>query len=550
MCVVIEGRLGSGGASALATEADVFNLYPRAVAHMRSQLEKTRFGVILGAGVGKPLGFPDWQELMGRIATNPRVGATRVLEVLRAANKPLPLQAQVMFSRFRANFPQAELEADVSQAASLRLIRAEWRNLVHQCLYEGVPETTSVDSVYRQFVDVIKQSAMTVNYNFDDTLERLLLDKRSQQEKGYETVTDARLQFQRNAGVIYHPNGFLPRSRFDNPSDSIVLTEDSFGDQLIDSMSGQFAALANHLSKNTCLLIGISLEDQTLRHLLRQHARMNPGHVHYYVRFVGDSVESDAFTAEREANFEVFNLVTLFLDSAGLASLSRLLVMPEVDLTSFAQPSAYCFYLTGAPGTGKTAIASFLKNLITYDEWIEARPDNLAKPHDELSSTERAEVDEWVLRQIGIKNQHLEYDTYLHPVGVRVVDRCLADPIAFSEYGQWAAKAAAIKAAIEEHHRPAHPGHVILLQGDPKELTIRVRAQNKRSSVDYTTRLQRDMKILYGGAQGVTQMNLEGCDLHEAVKRVARLVHMEPYEECDLGAILSGVESGHVHIPA
>ena len=513
---------------------------------MYSQMNNNRFGVVLGAGVGKPLGYPDWKELIQRIANDPKVADTDLLRILEKEKRPLPIQAQILFGRFRDKHRQDENLRHLNESEAIRILRADWRNIVHHCLYADAPPSTTLESVYSQFVDVVRRSTMTVNYNFDDTLERLLLEKKSEDERGYETVVDARLQFQRNTAIIYHPNGFLPRSRFDNPSDYVVLTEDSFGDQLIDSMSGQFAALANHFSKNTCLLIGLSLEDQTLRHLLRQHARMNPGHVHYYVRFVDSVVrpDEDTCSAERDANFEVFNLVTLFLDRDELASLGRLLVMPEIDIASFDEPSAYCFYLSGVPGTGKTTTASFLRNLITYDEWVEARPESLAKPHDELTIDERQLVDDWILKQIGIKNKHLVYDSQSRPVGVRLVDRCLTDPIAFTEHSQWRQKARAVRTAIAKHNRPPHPGHVVVLEGDPQELAVRVMAQNKQTSVDYTTKLQRDMQMLYPNEPGITHLDLTGYSVHEAVKRIARLVHLEPYVECDIGELIRRVESG------
>ena len=512
---------------------------------MRSQLRKKRFGVILGSGVGKPLGYPDWRELIKRIASDKLVAGNDLLD----KDKPLPIQAQILFGRFAERNRQSSDVERLNEGDAKRVLKARWRSLVHDALYKDVSMDISRESVYGQFAEVISQSALTINYNFDDTLERLLLERRSQNEqeesRGYETVVDARLQFQRDTAIIYHPNGFLPRNRFENPSDSVVLTEDSFGDQLIETMSGQYAALVNHLSKNTCLFIGLSLDDQTLRHILRQHARMNPGHVHYYVRFTpGDKPDQQTCDAERDANFEVFNLVTLFLNEAELAALGRLLIATEVDIAGFGVDTSYCYYLSGVPGTGKTTTASFLRNLITYDEWVDMRPPNLSKPHEALTTAERKEVDAWVLDQIGKKNNRLAFDSRSQPVGIRIVDRCLTDPIAFSEDGQWAEKARAIIAAIANYHQAAHPGHVIVLNGDAEELVVRVKAQNKDTELDYTRKLQGAMKRLYPPGPGITHLDLGGYSPQDVAKTVARLIHLDPYVECDLTALLSRVESG------
>jgi hypothetical protein len=523
-------------------DTDVFKRYPRPIVHMRSQLRKKRFGVILGSGVGRPLGYPDWRQLIARIASDEQVAGADLLD----DEKPLPIQAQLLFARFSERNRQSPELGHLNEFGAGRVLKAKWRSLVHDALYRYVSMDIRDASVYSQFAEVISQSAMTINYNFDDTLERLLLELRPEQEtRGYETVIDARLQFQRDTAIIYHPNGFLPRNRFENPSDRVVLTEDSFGDQLIDTMNGQYAALVNHLSKNSCLFIGLSLDDQTLRHILRQHARMNPGHVHYYVRFApGKKPDKQICDAERDVNFEVFNLVTLFLDEAELAALGKLLVAKDEDIASYGERTAYCFYLSGVPGTGKTATASFLRNLITYDEWLDMRPANLSRPHEDLSPTERKDVDDWVLDQIGKKNNRLAFDSSTQPVGIRIVDRCLTDPIAFSEDGQWPEKARAIMAAIAKYHQPAHPGHVIVLNGDAEELVVRVKTQNKETSPDYTKKLQQAMSVLYPQGPGITHLDLRGYSPQDVAKAVARLIHLEPYIECDLAELLGKIESG------
>jgi len=240
--------------------------------------------------------------------------------------------------------------------------------------------------------------------------------------------------------------------------------------------------------------------------------------------------------------------VTIFLSENDLGSLGRLLVANEEQITNCAERSAYCFYLSGVPGTGKTTTASYLRNLVTYDEWLEERPDNLAKPHAELTDSERKLVDDWILAQICAKNNRLVYDSKHDQVGIRVVDRCLTDPIAFSADGKWPQKAQAIKAAItkEKSTQVAYPGHVILLIGEPQELVVRVTGQNKQTTRKYTTSLQRAMEALYPKGPGITHLDVRGNSVHEVVKKVTRLVHFAPYVECDLDGLLGQVESGAV----
>jgi predicted ATPase len=283
---------------------------------------------------------------------------------------------------------------------------------------------------------------------------------------------------------------------------------------------------------------------------------MNPGHVHYYVRFVDDlnRPSPETCAAERDANFAVFNLVTLFLDQNQLASLGRLLSATQEELTDIADQKTrradYCFYISGVPGSGKTTTTSYLRNLITYDEWLEERPANLAKPHAQLTDAERLAVDQWVMDQIHVKNNAIEFDSRRNPIGIRFVDRSLLDPVVFSKNDQWPDKAAAIKRTIArgKSERKVHPGHVILLIGDPREMAVRVKSQNKDSNQDYTSSLQRAMQQLYVGP-GVTHVDVRGNNIHEVVKKVSRIVHLDEYEECDLQGLLDRVEVGEIEPP-
>ena len=77
-------------------------------------------------------------------------------------------------------------------------IRTEWMKLIHGALYEKVSPNTREKRIRRHsyipaFLDIIKKAPMTVNYNFDDTLEKLLMFSRTEDEKvttrGYESPT-------------------------------------------------------------------------------------------------------------------------------------------------------------------------------------------------------------------------------------------------------------------------------------------------------------------------------------------------------------------------
>src|SRR6266516_4783666 len=123
------------------------------------------------------------------------------------------------------------------------------------------------------FLPVVLRSPLTVTYNFDNYLEMMLAASTTRPPsslgRGFETVFDGYAPVRSKRGVIYHPNGYLPKSVLERASDRLVLSEEEFGDQLMDSIAGQYSSLAYHLSKNISLFIGLSLSDENLRYFLR-----------------------------------------------------------------------------------------------------------------------------------------------------------------------------------------------------------------------------------------------------------------------------------------
>jgi SIR2-like domain len=273
------------------TERQLLTCQARAIVHMRQQIALNRFGLCLGAGVSKDFGFPMWGELIARIAHDPAVDGAELIGPRAAPSQSS--RTQVLYQRFRSRHLTGTTEALMS-ADQQRDTRQAWTELVHPCLYQGITtdDQALTHPYLTEFLPIIRNAPLTVNYNFDDSLERLLSATRTGKEKhegrGFETSWRPSTQFRSTRSVIYHPNGFLPLRLVEGFSEHLVFSEDSFADQLIASMAGHYSILLSHLSRTTCLLLGLSLEDATFKHLLRQNARQNPGHYHYYVAYVDD----------------------------------------------------------------------------------------------------------------------------------------------------------------------------------------------------------------------------------------------------------------------
>jgi len=535
------------------SEINLLANHTRSIVHMRRQLEGERFGLCFGAGISTGFGFPAWGGLVDRIAADSEVNGTSLAD---ARISPTSL-TQILFQHFRAQWLQENGTNDESTGTIERKMQRAWLEIFHRCLYQDIPEDDQElkHAYLGEYLEVVRRSPMTVNYNFDDSIERMLSasPKKEEHSRGYETVWKPSTQFRLRKGIIYHPNGFLPYRMVEGFSSQLVFSEDAFADQLIDSMAGHYASLLSHLTKYTCLLLGLSLDDATLKHLLRQNALMNPGHYHYHVAFVKDDEEfpsTEKQLAIIDANFEVYNLITLFLRTSDIRALGRLLTADREQLEDAADRGGFrlssCYYLSGAVGTGKTTTVGFFNSLVTFDEWADPKPSLLQRPHTDLNDSEKLEVDAWIAAQVRKKNRSLSEDG----PGIQVVDRCPLDPLAFTPKPEWIQKAQSLKNAVQPglSKQLLRSGHVILLYGDEREMLARTRDRHKSATLEYIKAQQRVIRHIYD-LPAATVVNVIGLSMRDVVKRVARIIHLEPYTEAPLHERLCAAIAGQLSYP-
>ena len=532
-------------------DTEVLRKYPRCVVHLRRQRKLKRLGLVFGSGLSKSFGMPTWEELVTSIAADQEVDGCRILKCASKRDN-LPMRLQLLFEHFKR---RSNRRANPDQAHSRQFeakVSARWVQILHRHLYKSAPKDIPRAVVQHpylsQYLPIIRESHMTVNYNFDDMVEQALMvtmpEKERMRSRGFESVSNASLQFRREDRIIYHPNGFLPSALLDMPSKELVLSEGAFADQLIESFFGSYASLLHYLSKNTCVFIGLSLADSTLRNLLRQNARLNPGHFHYYVRHTTsrDSLDEESLQATTRAHFEVFNLITLFLDDKGISALGRSMTVEEDALLGKMKrsgiPHIYRYYVTGALGAGKSTALEYFRNVNTYDEWYEPRLEIMAKPWDDLDEEEREEIDRWVARQFRLKNDNLSYQR----CGIHLVDRAPLDPLVFTPKSDWSKKAARLLTEMTEgaEVEEAQPGRVILLVGNEDELVLRLVPGQEGYTAAKIRTMQETYEKLYSGL-GVVRIETQGLGEDLVVRRIAEAVHLDPYQEFDIQGRLEEV---------
>jgi hypothetical protein len=505
----------------------------------RALLAKRNFGLLVGAGVSLPLGFPPWKTLVKAIARDPRVDGSRVLK--REDNNTTT--TQTLFQHFRRRqlgVKRKGTRVELPTRENELLIKAEWRELIRKHLYHKNPTRGNFlkrHPYLLQLLEVVKRSRIVVNYNFDDLLEKgLLKNPPDRKKRGFDTTWRFCIQGRSDVPLIYHPNGYLPENLLEGPSEDLVFSEDSFADQLIDSMRGHYSSVLHHLAQNTCMLIGLSLSDPTLKHLLRQHALMHPGHVHYYIEHVPDGAKVNTNVAEavRDAYFEVYNLVTLFLHDSEIKELLELLIEDEQTLNKKAgQRSAgrierkFVYYLTGVPGVGKSSTVAHLWALDCYDEWTEERPAILAKKWKDLTKSEEYFANTWIAGQFASRNYSLGKSG---EEGIHILDRCPLDPLTFCEQKERGARAEGLLTAIQTEQTQCISGQVFVLVGDAAELEKRARSRHKEADANYFAKMQDALQEVYKGP-GVCFIATNGLDLKQVVKQVSKAIHFGDYEQ-------------------
>jgi len=320
--------------------------------------------------------------------------------------------------------------------------------------------------------------------------------------------------------------------------------------------AGDQAGLLNHFSKHTCLLVGLSLEDETLRNVLMQGARSCPGNFHYYVHYLkaGETLDHEKQQAITLTNFKVYNLITLFLHHDRIRSLAELIDVQECPTDRFCDfasehgiPVRFRFYITGPLGVGKSTTINHFRNLFVLDEWLEQRPLLLAKDWKQLTAQEKQEADQWILKQFHQKNSILRNEKE----GIFVMDRGPLDPLSFTPDTEWKDKASALLAALCPGQAPwkVEDGRVILLEGDGNELALRMAFTQRK---DYTADKLTEMKDWLGkayGSSGVTRYDTRGLAPADVVRRLAEIVHLERYAPtCDLHKRLQDVQTEGMNV--
>ncbi len=535
--------------------------YTKAICHLNQARSMNRLGLILGAGVSRDLKIPDWPELIKRIEKKLNYPSGLAPETYRA---------EQLYQHYRKKKIH-ELNWETDEKIDAAIVSG-WRDVVSKSLYKNFvgKDNKIKQSAYenrirrhRYLVDLgqlARKAVLVVTHNFDDALECAIdLDASTSERAGrrYHSFWKPEPFLRSNMVNIYHPNGYTPLRVDAKGSENLLLTEGGFADHLANTNTEESHFLVRHLADKTCLIIGHSLADGTLKNALRQHANQRPGHVNYYIHWnsKGAAGLNDAQRhAIREANFETYNLVTIFANSSEISKLVKLISMEVSDLEGLlakqSLPSRFVYYIAGAVSSGKSTVLRHFRNLATIEEWPNRMPVEMNRQSIGLSKNAQKKIDSRLEDAIWHKNSEIRDIK----VGLVAVDRGPLDFIAFpakaSETIGTTARdrtQAVLGKLAENNLQGLCHGQVILLSCDPKSLCCR---QLKRgrittkeaadgSSEYYLKKQQKLLSSIYGTGSLV---RTDGHTVNGSLKAIARMIHLNSYSPCNFGKSLQSIK--------
>lgn len=510
-------------------------------------------------------GAPSWSELVEKLAAS-IPGFNDTFESHRNARVPETMISQYIYSRYI----DEHIDADKSVPEFYRSITANigWHKAIRKEIYEKVPDSAEEISKTHPYITNLARLCLrcdsTITFNFDNILDQVAALVLPDDTLPPKTTWHLPPIDKVNFPFIFHINGLLPQNERQKTSDKLIFTEDSF----LQVLYGATAINNNVMSRftnNTFLLVGVSLTDHSLKSILATTSVRSPGSVHYLINWLDRDDAMSAMQMEdiSRANFELYNLVTIFLTSKQIDEFLQLVqvgvdrtVRTDIELLdekfrdalreySATAPISYKYYIAGPVASGKSTLLENLRTFQTLEEWPERTPTELYQDHKLLTSEQRLSVDNWVYRQLRIKNRHFVKGE----PGIHVMDRAPLDLFAFSLDADENRRKADEIVRIVETDRKLSEGEVMLVVASPENLLERQlrrgRIPQDKGGISYNgdgLKVQTEqLEKIYAGA---VVYNTDFCNANQLTRKAIRHILFDEYKPIDVSALNAAIASG------
>jgi hypothetical protein len=528
------------------------------ITHMwQRRIEHSRLGLVLGAGVSGDADIPMWNELVERLMAAANFPNDR-MEAHKNDSVTPALLAEMVYRRHFDN--ETQVHSDMPPKFRKYQVDASWCVKIHDCLYEKVKgktfaEITKPHIYLEPLAELICKSQFAVTFNFDDIVDEAVI---AQADKGKgpnpEIIIRPKIETRKDAPVIYHINGKLPREELRGRSEHVLLTEDAFADILLSPNSQDAEFVINQFAVKTFLLLGISLIDNSLKNLLRSSAKRNPANHHFIVYFEREGkprskeVRQDLF----DANLHVYNLISIFLTRDEIKALVEMLNLEEKD-ASFEDELRHIakvkidrkYYLVGSIAAGKSSTLDALRCFTTHEEWKGRVPAEMYIKDANLTDEQQSKVDRFLYPQMTQKTRRMDSK---YPA-IRVMDRAYLDMFAFSKSNsEIMQKATRLREEAEGWGGHFQDGHIFFLTAmeDAFKERLAKRAlpsgDEKKIQYDTETLIAQEEKLrkIYRPATEAI-FDTSETTAGQTAKEIARTILLRPYNVFDFSARLNQI---------
>jgi hypothetical protein len=530
------------------------------ITHMWQRLhEHKQLGLLLGAGVSIDAGCPSWTGLVDRLAVEEKIPKARI-----TAHRKAGLQESYVTEMLFQMHGRKEgvRHRNIKPQYYKFQISSSWAEKIHRCLYADIrtksfEELLNAHTYLSDLGELVYGSAFTVNFNFDDIVDEAVFRYAGITKRpNPEVLLSPKPETRRAAPVVYHINGYLPREEIRRRSEHVVLTEDAFAEVLLSTNSVDAEFVTAKFATTTFLILGSSLNDSSLKNLLRAGAKRNPAN-HHYIVYWENPDRPRTGRQKREifdVNLSVYNLISIFMTTLEIGCLIKILnendqaeVTAEITALS-KEKICRKYYLVGPVAGGKSSTLEAMRCFSTHEEWLGRPPALMYQNERTLTKEQQALVDDFLFPQLMEKNRRM----VTAGPGIHVMDRAYFDLFAFSnkKTSEVLRKAKELKSRISGPGSDFADGQIIFMEASEPELEARLARRGKRRGklgrivYDATTLLEQaaTLKKIYRPKKD-SQFDTSFDGSAVVAQRIARKILLKKYQPLNFNTRLNEIIS-------
>jgi hypothetical protein len=298
----------SQGISNLSTKDDYTSLNNKAILELKRALEKGKLTLVCGAGVSIGAGIPSWENLLNNLLE-------RALNSLSDSHD-IKLKENTVNELYR-NYKTSSIILGKYLKTNLgKEFNDELRSALYKDQLSSSDTLDAIVELSRPKRDK-KPLDSIITFNFDSLIEENLAKNNIKFKEIYSEGINNEI----SEIPIYHVHGYLPKDSEIPINTEIVFSEDSYHTQFIDPFSWSNLILLSKFSQNTCLFVGLSMNDPNLRRLLDVANRKNPDKKlkHYIIKKIPKLSEDE----------DILNKVALLLEEQDVMELGLNMIWIE-----------------------------------------------------------------------------------------------------------------------------------------------------------------------------------------------------------------------------